>query len=50
MDAHNVPGAAEVIRPIRFGGGKIDRSTLSLVVPAKSVVVLKLNGNRNKEF
>ncbi len=42
-DAHNVPGAGEVIRPARFSDGKIDRGALSLIVPAKSVVVVKLN-------
>lgn len=43
MDAHNVPGATEVIAPVRFTGGKIDKDTLSLNVPAKSVVVVRLD-------
>ncbi len=43
MDAHNVPGTNEVIAPVRFTGGKIDKDTLSLNVPAKSVVVVRLD-------
>ncbi len=43
MDAHNVPGATETVRPTAFNGGKISGGTLSLVVPAKAVVVVHLD-------
>jgi alpha-L-arabinofuranosidase len=42
MDAHNVPGAKEVIAPAGYRGGKIEQGALTLDVPAKSVVVVNL--------
>jgi alpha-L-arabinofuranosidase len=43
MDAHNVPGSREVVAPASFKGGKIERGTMTLDVPAKSVVVVTLD-------
>ncbi len=43
MDAHNVPGEREVIAPAPFRGARISGGTLALEVPAKSVVVVKLD-------
>lgn len=43
MDAHNVPGAKDVVAPVAFDGGKIDGNALVLDVPAKSVVVVRLD-------
>ncbi|WP_438263833.1 alpha-N-arabinofuranosidase [Asticcacaulis aquaticus] len=43
LDAHNVPGQKEVITPVAFKGGKIKGSVLELTIPAKSVVVVKLD-------
>jgi alpha-L-arabinofuranosidase len=43
MDAHNVPGEKEVVSPQPFRGGRISGGTLSLEVPAKSVVVVRLD-------
>jgi alpha-N-arabinofuranosidase len=43
MDAHNIPGRPAVIAPARYDGGRIDNGRLVLVIPAKSVVVLRLN-------
>jgi alpha-L-arabinofuranosidase len=43
MDAHNMPGAKDVVTPTSFKGGKIDRGTLVLEVPTKSVVVVRLD-------
>jgi alpha-N-arabinofuranosidase len=43
MDAHNVPGEREVVAPALFKGGRIDKDTLILDVPAKSVVVVQLD-------
>jgi alpha-L-arabinofuranosidase len=43
MDAHNVPGAKEVVAPAPFKGGRIVGDTLALDVPAKSVVVVTLD-------
>ncbi|MFE8101689.1 alpha-N-arabinofuranosidase [Brenneria goodwinii] len=42
MDAHNIPGQSEVIRPVNYQDGKINGSVLSLKIPAKSVVVVSL--------
>jgi alpha-L-arabinofuranosidase len=43
MDAHNVPGEAEVLAPQSFAGGRIEKGVLVLDVPAKSVVVVRLD-------
>ncbi len=43
MDAHNVPGEQEVVRPAIFKGGSVANSILHLAVPAKSVVVVRLD-------
>jgi alpha-L-arabinofuranosidase len=43
MDAHNVPGAKELVAPAPFKGGTIAGDTLALDVPAKSVVVVTLD-------
>lgn len=43
MDAHNVPGQPETISLAPFKGGKIKNGTLELTIPAKSVVVVKLD-------
>jgi alpha-L-arabinofuranosidase len=43
MDAHNVPGMKEMVAPKPFKGGKIDAGVLTLDVPAKSVVVVRLD-------
>jgi alpha-L-arabinofuranosidase len=43
MDAHNMPGAKDVVTPTSFKGGKIDKGTLVLEVPTKSVVVVRLD-------
>lgn len=44
-DAHNVPGAAEQVRPARFDGAKLVGGALLLDIPAKSVVVVALDQN-----
>jgi alpha-L-arabinofuranosidase len=43
MDAHNVPGAPETISPAPFKGAKISGGALTLNIPAKSVVVVRLD-------
>lgn len=43
MDAHNLPGGAEVVAPARFTGARIAGGALELKVPAKSVVVVRLD-------
>lgn len=43
MDAHNIPGEAEVIFPQPFKGARLTAGTLRLDVPSKSVVVVRLN-------
>jgi alpha-L-arabinofuranosidase len=43
MDAHNVPGVRELVAPAPFTGAKIDKGSLMLEVPAKSVVVVQLD-------
>lgn len=43
MDAHNVPGTKEEVAPAAFTGGRIDKGALMLDVPAKSVVVTRLD-------
>jgi alpha-L-arabinofuranosidase len=42
-DAHNLPGEKEMITPAPFKGGKIAGGVLTLDVPAKSVVVVRLD-------
>jgi alpha-L-arabinofuranosidase len=42
MDAHNEVGRSENIFPATFNGGRIDHGALALTVPAKSVVVVRL--------
>jgi alpha-N-arabinofuranosidase len=42
MDAHNTFKSPEEIHPIVFSGAKLEGNTLSVTLPAKSVVVLKL--------
>ncbi|MFT3997884.1 MAG: alpha-N-arabinofuranosidase [Asticcacaulis sp.] len=43
MDTHNVPGQKEAISTAAYTGGKIKGSVLELNIPAKSVVVVKLD-------
>jgi alpha-L-arabinofuranosidase len=43
MDAHNIPGQKEVVSPVRFDGASISGSRLTLKIPAKSVIVVKLD-------
>ncbi len=43
MDAHNVPGKQEAVSPAIFTGGTIANGALSLSVPAKSVVAMRLD-------
>jgi alpha-N-arabinofuranosidase len=43
MDAYNVPGKPDAIAPVSYKGGKIKDGKLSLSIPAKSVVVVKLD-------
>jgi alpha-L-arabinofuranosidase len=42
MDTHNTFEKPDVIHPVVFDGAKLDGNKLSVVLPAKSVVVLKL--------
>jgi alpha-L-arabinofuranosidase len=42
MDAHNTFESPEAIHPVVFDGAKLDGNKLSVTLPAKSVVVLKL--------
>jgi alpha-N-arabinofuranosidase len=42
MDAHNTFENPNAIHPVAFDGAKLDGSKLSVTLPAKSVVVLKL--------
>jgi alpha-L-arabinofuranosidase len=42
MDAHNVPGEIDVISPRPYNGARINKSALHLDIPAKSVVVVRL--------
>ncbi|NJC34129.1 alpha-N-arabinofuranosidase [Sphingomonas jejuensis] len=42
MDAHNSFDAPEVVQPAAFDGASLSGSTLSATLPAKSIVVLKL--------
>jgi alpha-N-arabinofuranosidase len=41
-DAHNTPGEAEEVAPQPYQGGKVVGAKLRLDVPAKAVVVVKL--------
>ncbi len=43
MDAHNLPGKAEVITPRAFTGASLKGGTITMTVPAKSVIVVKLD-------
>jgi alpha-N-arabinofuranosidase len=43
MDAHNTFETPDVIHPAEFKGATVKGGTLSLTLPAKSVVVLSLN-------
>jgi alpha-L-arabinofuranosidase len=43
MDAHNVPGAKEAVAPVPYKGGQISGGVVILTVPAKSVVVVRLD-------
>ncbi|UDF04917.1 alpha-N-arabinofuranosidase [Asticcacaulis sp. AND118] len=43
MDAHNVPGQPEAISLAAFKGGKVKGNVLELTIPAKSVVVVRLD-------
>ncbi len=43
MDTHNEPGKPEAIAPVSYKGGKIKDGKLTLTIPAKSVVVVKLD-------
>jgi len=42
MDAHNTFDAPQAVHPVAFSGARITNGTLSLTLPAKSVVVLRL--------
>jgi alpha-N-arabinofuranosidase len=42
MDAHNTFDAPRAVHPTSFNGAGIANGTLSLTLPAKSVVVLRL--------
>jgi len=44
LDAHNTPGQKEEIAPAPFNGGRIAGGKLLLDIPAKSVVVVKIEG------
>ena len=44
LDAHNTPGQKEEIAPATFNGGRIEGGKLLLDIPAKSVVVVKIEG------
>jgi len=44
LDAHNTPGEKEEISPQPFMGGTIGGSKLMLDIPAKSLVVVRLDG------
>lgn len=44
LDAHNTPGQKEEIAPAPFNGGRISGGNLMLDIPAKSVVVVKIDG------
>jgi alpha-L-arabinofuranosidase len=43
MDAHNVPGKPAAIAPAAYTGGTLAGGKLVLDIPAKSVVVVKLD-------
>lgn len=43
MDAHNVPGQPAAIAPVRYTGGRIENGRLRLDIPARSVVVVRLD-------
>lgn len=43
MDAHNVPGQAEMIKPEAFKGAKLSGTSLNVALPSKSVVVVRLD-------
>jgi alpha-L-arabinofuranosidase len=43
LDAHNVPGKAEAVTPRAFNGASVKGVSLSMTVPTKSVVVVKLD-------
>lgn len=43
IDAHNDFGSPDVVKPATFNGAKLRNGTLSVDVPAKSVVVIKLS-------
>jgi alpha-N-arabinofuranosidase len=43
MDAHNVPGKPAAIAPVAYTGGTLAGGKLVLDLPAKSVVVVKLD-------
>ena len=42
LNAHNTFDAPEVVRPAPFGGATVQGGQLSVMLPAKSVVVLEL--------
>ncbi|WCT77773.1 alpha-N-arabinofuranosidase [Novosphingobium humi] len=44
LDAHNTPGQKEEIAPAPFNSGRISGGKLLLDIPAKSVVVAKIEG------
>lgn len=43
MNALNAPGQKEAVTPVAFKGGKVKGNVLELTIPAKSVVVVKLD-------
>jgi alpha-N-arabinofuranosidase len=42
MNAHNTFDAPETVKPSAFDGAKLEGGKLTVVLPAKSVVVLEL--------
>jgi alpha-N-arabinofuranosidase len=43
LDAHNLPGQPAAVAPVAYKGGKIADGKLKLSIPAKSVVVVRLD-------
>ena len=42
MQAHNTFAAPDVVKPVAFEGVKLAGGTLTLTLPAKSVVIVEL--------
>ena len=43
MDTHNIPGQQPNLVPASYTGGKLGEGRLKLDIPAKSVVVIRLD-------